>query len=262
MRQIMRNIDAMGQARQGTNVAQAVRTATEFIQATWVSYLQGVQVVWSGGTFQVHSVSGEYVRSVQNGLSYPALGNPLMGEVISTSWHGRLVENGIRPFDMKDALKKSGKQFITIPFRHGTPGAATMTNMPDRVYEQAKGLAESTITGRRVDGGFSYQWGGRLGADPTGQRTKLTQGPGENAKKFAYTWKTGQFSGMVKMNGAGQTTYLTFRRMSVKSDPNSWQFPGVPPRPVTEAVKANTNEKVVSLIRVGFQLDIMDALGV
>jgi hypothetical protein len=185
-----------------------------------------------------------------------------MGEVISTSWHGRLVENGIRPFDMKDALRSSGKDYITIPFRHGTPGAATMSSMPDHVYEQAKGLAESSIVGRRKDGQFSYQWGGRLGKSMDGQRTKLTKGPGENARQFAYTWKTGQFSGMVKMNGGHQTEYLTFRRMSVKSDPNSWQFPGVPPRPVTEAVKENTSEKVINLIRVGFQMDIMDALGV
>jgi hypothetical protein len=61
---------------------------------------------------------------------------------------------------------------------------------------------------------------------------------------------------MVKMNGRPQSVYLTFRRISDKSDPMAWRHPGVRPRQVTEAVEENVRKDVLDLIRVGFEVDI------
>lgn len=70
-------------------------------------------------------------------------------------WLPNAIEQGIQPFDMKDGFSKSDKRkpayrkdgktgwYITIPFRHGTPGIVAesgifSTVMPNSVYKVAK----------------------------------------------------------------------------------------------------------------------------
>ena len=255
---VLRSVEKAGQGNL-PYTAEAVRASlTDVIQRTWIEYASGVTVTYSGGTFHVNTVSGEYVRSIQEGLRM--LGN-LTGEILTTSGHGSLIERGIKAYDQKAALLRSsrakvgkgGSRYITVPFRHGTPGTVTMASMPKHVYDQAKTLGYSRknnfltalVTGRR------YSWGGRLQETSEGQRSHISPHPGKG-----YTWKTGLFSGMVKMGKTNHSQYMTFRRVSTNSDPASWQFPGVKPRPIREAVVENTREEILQLIRSGFEMDL------
>lgn len=237
----------------------AVRSATvDLVQRTWIQYASGATVTYSGGTFRINSVTGEYVRSIQDGLRFP---DDLTGEVFTTSPHASLIEDGQDPHDMKPGLLgsskaktgKDGKKYITVPYRHGTPGAVGIPTMPPNVYQQAKKLGFSRrdnfikafFTGRK------YTWDGKLRETSQGQRSHFGSHPGAG-----YTWKTGQFSGMVKVGKKGHSQYLTFRRVSENSDPRSWQHPGVKPRPIREAVIENTRKDVLELIRRGFEMDL------
>jgi hypothetical protein len=237
---------------------EAVRAAiTDVVQRTWIEYASGVTVTYSGGSFVVHVVSGEYVRSIQEGLR---MVDDLTGEVVTTSAHGAIIEDGIKPYDMKQKLLqspsahvgKNGSRYITVPFRHGTPGARTMPAMPKQVYKEAKKLGYSRknnalnalFTGRK------YSWGGKLENTSEGQRSKILP----NGQR--YTWKTGLFNGMVRMGKQGHSQYMTFRRVSTNSDPNSWYYPGVPARRIREAVIENTRDEVLQLIRNGFDMDL------
>lgn len=233
---------------------EAVKTATEVVQRRWIEYASGVQVTYSGGTFKVNVVSGEYLRSIVNGVSYPALGDKLTGEVTSTSPHGVMVEKGIKSFDMKKThlsgpktrLSKDGSKYLTIPFRHGTPRTTTMNVMPEAVYERAKRLAISRKNNfiQRWWTGKKYSWGDRLDSEYGGEREKPH-------------WSTGKYTGMVKMAGRPHTQYLTFRRISEKSKPEAWIHPGTKPRPVTQAVVENSYDEVLDLIRTGFEVDLV-----
>ncbi len=238
---------------------EAVRSATvDLVQRTWIQYASGATVTYSGGTFRINSVTGEYVRSIQDGLRFP---DDLTGEVFTTSPQASLIEEGIKPFDQKAGLLGSskaktgadGKKYITVPYRHGTPGAVGIPAMPPNVYQQAKKLGFSRrnnflkafFTGRK------YTWDGKLRESNQGQRSHFGSHPGAG-----YTWKTGQFSGMVKVGKKNHSQYLTFRRVSENSDPRSWQHPGVKPRPIREAVIENTRKDVLELIRRGFEMDL------
>lgn len=238
----------------------AIRSATvDVVQRTWIEYASGVQVNYSGGTFRVQSVSGEYMRSIQDGVRFP---EDLTGEVFTTSPHAGVIEEGIEPYDMKPGLlrspkakvNKDGKKFITVPYRHGVPGAVGIPAMPKNVYALAQKLGFSRrrnaltalFTGRK------YKWNGRLNeVGAQGQRSHFGNHPGAG-----YTWKSGQYDGMVRMGKRGHTQYLTFRRVSENSDPSSWQHPGVKPRPIREAVVENTKEEVLALVRRGFEMDL------
>lgn len=240
---------------------EAVRAAlTDVVQRTWIAYASGVVVTYSGGTFRIHVLSGEYVRSIQEGFR---MLDDLTGEIINTSGHGSLIEDGVTPFDMKEGLLtspkskwgKDGSLYITVPFRHGTPGAKTMPSMPKSVYKDAKQLGYSRRNGslNALASGqqYTYNWGGRLKQSSEGQRSHASNHPGAG-----YTWKTGLYSGMVRMGQEKHSQYITFRRVSTNSDPNSWQHPGVKPRPIREAVIENTREEVLQLIRNGFEMDL------
>lgn len=237
----------------------AVRSATvDIVQRTWIQYASGATVSYSGGTFRINSVTGDYVRSIQDGLRFP---DDLTGEVFSTSPHAETIEKGVDPYDMKPKLlaspkaktNKDGGKYITVPFRHGTPGTKGLPSMPNHVYDKASKLGFSRrrnaivafFTGRK------YKWDGRLKEEPTGQRSHTSPHRGAG-----YTWKSGQFDGMVRMGKKGHTQYLTFRRVSTNSDPQSWQHPGVKPRPVRDAVVENTKEEVLNVIRQGFEMDL------
>jgi len=254
---IDRILQAVEKAQQGKLqfTREAVRAATtDVVQRTWIQYAQGAPVMYSGGTFRINTITGQYVRSIQDGIRFR---DDLTGEVFSTSYHGKLIEDGQPPRDMKPKMLaspkakegKDGKKYITVPFRHGTPGAVTMPAMPKNVYNQVKRLGYS-----RRNGGLDtkqYTWGGRLGNSALGQRSHSGDHPGAG-----YTWRTGQYSGMVRVGQPGHSQYLTFRRLSENSDPKSWRFPGVKPRKIREAVVENTREEVLALIRRGFEMDL------
>ena len=235
---------------------EAVKAGTELVQRTWIDYISGHTVTYSGGIFVVRVVTGDYLRSIVNGLSYPALGDKLTGEVASLSPHGRIVEEGVKPFDMKQThlsgskvkVSKDGSKYITVPFRHQTPGSGVLANaMPKQTYEQAKRLAVSRRNNilKKWWSGRSYAWGDRMPREMGGQKEKPH-------------WTTGRFTGMIKMTGKPHTSYLTFRRLSEKSKPEAWQHPGVEARPVTQAVVENTQDEIIDLIRTGFEIDILN----
>lgn len=241
------------------HVKSAVHASTvDLVQRTWIEYAQGVTVTYSGGTFKVNTVSGEYVRSIQDGLRFL---DDYTGEVFTTSPHASIIEDGQDPHDMKPGLlsspkakvNKEGKRWITVPFRHGVPGTVGMPSMPTNVHQQARKLGFSRRNNALISffTGRKYKWDGRLSEDAQGQRSHIKPHTGAG-----YTWKSGQYSGMVRMGKPGHTQYLTFRRVSENSDPRSWQHPGVKPRPIREAVIENTRKDVLELIRRGFEMDL------
>lgn len=131
-----------------------------------------------------------------------------------------MLESGFPSYDMKSGFengkrvksKKDGGWYTTIPFRQRTPettGSAVGGNaMPDDIYSQARAL--------------------RAGAKLTG--TEANYPPSVSFK--GYQHKNGIYEGIKKVtktyDKATQNQYVSFRRVSDKSDPNSWWHPGFP----------------------------------
>lgn len=245
---------------------EAVRSATLLVQRTWLEAASGREVSFNGRTFSIRRISGEYVRSISDGLVYPDGGDTLAGRVTADVPYARTIEEGTPARDMKPGLlggekvrrAKDGSLYTIIPFRHGTPGAATLAPLPRAVYDQARTLARSQITGtyrgRNAWGRFTrrhrYQWGGRLG--DMGPGAHRDQPPGHE-----YTHTTSIYSGLVKMGKPGHTQYMTFRVVSSKSPPNSWWRPAVEPKPIAAAVAAMCEGAVTAMIRQGFTDDLL-----
>ena len=135
-----------------------------------------------------------------------------------------MLESGFPAYDMKRGFKsgsrvkrkKDGGWYQTIPFRHRTPktsgSAVGGQAMPDDIYAQARRLRG------KLPNGKTDRLKGTEQAYPA--RTSWT----------GYQHKSGIYEGMVKnkkmYENSVQSSYFTFRRVSDKSDPNSWMHPG------------------------------------
>ena len=159
-----------------------------------------------------------------------------------------MLENGCPPFDMKKGLLRSpkaktgkgGNRYITVPLYMKSPGArgGSPPAIPNPLYRQALKLkfGESLALPKRYEG-----WG---------LRTRLSA----DLKKWGhYTWKSSPFQGITKVRRFPGLTplglprekagaFVTFRRVSKKSDPASWVHPGFVSRNLIEQTQNKLNE--------------------
>jgi hypothetical protein len=250
------------------HTSAAVGEATELAQREWMHAASGVDVSFAGKTFRVRRRTGAYARSIQDGLEYPADGEPLRGRVTASSDHAEAIERGSPARDMKDGLlagprariSKTGQRYTIIPFRHNTPTAsATGQPMPAEVYKQAKKLAYTQVVGtkqeKNADGKMVtrnvYSHGGQLNVGQgIGWRSRI------QPQGHEHTHAVSIFHGMVRMGSPKQSSFMTFRVVSEASPPNSWWSPAIEPRPVSEAVAEGVQERAVLMVRRGFELDL------
>ena len=181
------------------------------------------------------------------------------GAVVLLGSLPNMIEEGVGPFDMKFGFAqspkvkftKSGGWYLTIPFRSGTPGSigTNFANvMPEEIYAMARNLSPTTS---QPNVGVVY--GDRLGFKdiPAQFATPAMRGAFSDltnriVDKFgAYTNKTSIFTGMIReektYEGTTQSQYMTFRRVSFKSDPNSWIHTGIAPHKYAEQAEATTD---------------------
>lgn len=189
-------------------------------------------------------------------------------EVVSDYKFVEDIETGRPPYDLKKMLdtslkvrvNKKGRRYLIIPMRHNTPGnEAHARPMPEHVYQQARELAPSRITGHgtRLSGTGAhdvrtkqparvrtrkYLWGDRL---PAGTTPKLRS-----------HHKTDIHAGMVRMDnrtpgGKRYSSYMTFRVMT--QDSAGWIIPAKPglwlARNVADSLRRTAEEEFSAAVQ-------------
>lgn len=229
--------------------------------------LLGVQVVnavtdriyynWTSAVKQgLHSTRKLYLQNLQIGQN-----GPLSKYIILTGDFPNQLEQGFGAFDMKNGFKKGSKVkmkkngsgwYMTIPFRFATPGALGESEifsavMPPDVYASVKKLqsAKTQIdTGKTKSGtGLSKQ------SIPTQYQTPKVRNAFsslESLNTFSqYQHKTSIYEGISKQektyDGSTQSGYVSFRRVSDKSDPMSWIHPGLAAKNFAKTALSNTD---------------------
>jgi len=142
---------------------------------------------------------------------------------------GVMLEEGATSFDMKDGFSKSDKKkskkdggwYLTIPFRHATSEAvAESAIFSGQMPKEVEGLV-------------------KISEKPL----KLSDLPGEYRDKrisrVGYQHKTAIYEGLHRRDISSTDKekrggYFTFRRVSDKSEANSWQHPGFEPLKLME----------------------------
>lgn len=186
-------------------------------------------------TKALNSTRNEYVNSLQI-----ITVNNFHKTIILTGVLPNMLEKGASAFDMKEGFKKSPNVkysistdkdgnvkmswYLTIPFRHGTPGivgqnVAFSGIMPKEIYDVMKIKdANKSLKKEEIASPFDI---------PSSRKAIVLP----NRTIPEYKHKSSIYEGMVKKTAAygktTQNTYMSFRRASENSDPNSWIHRGI-----------------------------------
>jgi len=215
---------------------------------------------------KLKSSRAQYIKSLYIGTS-----GMFEGHVALLGTLPNMIEQGADPFDMKlgfaqSSKRKEGKNgwYLTIPFRHGTPGilgeSAGFSNvMPAEIYKVAKGLQVRK----------TYLFGA---SGQSGESLKNSQIPAalnipatrpeiitKNQTFEAYVHKSSIYQGMqrnAKQYGERETgQYITFRRVSQNSDRNAFIHKGIKAFNFAEAALRNIDIPYETDILVDNYLD-------
>lgn len=214
---------------------------------------------------------------------------PFNHEIYSEDKMVHWLENGLKPFDMRlthpfgkksrrvkprmvngqmvtrwEAKRKDGSrymvaagdEYLIIPFRHKTKGAGQKGQKTlEDVYPEVKramggeGFERSTVTKSPANSGkqepnawdkmvkrAEYSWGSRL--------------------EFPDTDEFDNLQGMVVMGPSTQSSFMTFRVVSVNSQNGSWQHPGIKAKHYLKNILDRGQEKIQSVIEEAMKKDL------
>ena len=217
-----------------------------------------VLINWrSAAKSELNSTRNEYMRSIYLGDQ-----SRFKNVLILRGTLPNMIEFGAQPFDLKDGFAKSSKAkhtknggwYLTIPFRWATPGAlgenpAFANTMPQDVHQLARQLRPRQSTVGRSSPGQSLA----SGSLPARHQTRGTRGATSNAltgQNFpAYQHRSPLLAGLQRNQqtyaSATQNTYSTFRRVSSKSDPNSWIHTGIEAHDLASKAFRNTDFETI-----------------
>lgn len=161
-----------------------------------------------------------------------------------------MIEEGASPFDEKPGLlaspkakqKKNGGFYITVPFRHATAEAIAESGvfssiLPKEVYEIAKN-SQTALKRNQLP----------LNQQIPGVRQAINV-PGLQVPEYMH--KSAKYEGLVKVAASSsekenRNKYMTFRRVSDNSDPNSWFNGGIAARKLMDKALEMANISMVA----------------
>jgi hypothetical protein len=224
-------------------VMDTVQRVTEELYRNW--QLQA--------TKKLKSTRNEYINNLQ------IIDNSKFSKtILLTGKLPNMLESGAAAFDMKEGFRKSPKVkysyktdkngnvtvswYLTIPFRMGTPGivgenSAFSSVMPSAVYNAIK-TKLSGVALKKSEIPSPYDM-------PSSRKAIVL--PTRIIPEYRH--KSSIYQGMIKNTAAyGQTTqntYMSFRRVSENSDPNSWIHKGIQAHNLMKKAIQATNIEVV-----------------
>ena len=155
----------------------------------------------------------------------------------------KMVEEGVSSFDIKIGfenspkkhIKKDGGWYLTVPFTIGTPGTqeSNFSNvMPSQIYNIARKQEINPITNRSA-GISEEQLSTTTFIEPKAKPKRVIP---ESTAFADYKRKASVYEGVYKSKDqvTGQNVYGSFRRVSDKSDENSWIYPGIESKNLAE----------------------------
>lgn len=238
-------------------------------QAQWVSFAMGEQIP---GVPRVIKSGAEYAKSIHVDIN-----DDFTKSIYTDSPNEKYIEEGHGEIDLKPGLlhgakarmTKEGTPYNIVAFRQGTPGAIN-NPMPMNLYEIAKrqfdaadeakaqGLSKIGGTSRIVSTNpLKYEWGIRMGKGFGGPPQTVG---GTSERKLPYTHLASKYAGMVRLQmgteQAKRTGYLTFRVVSVHSDPASWIVPKLEGIDIRRAVVNKMHDQTVELLKDAIEQDL------
>jgi hypothetical protein len=211
-------------------IEQAVVTTLNIVRDRWLREAQN----------KLNSTRTDYLMGLDfDSIEHPYLGDPFAGAVVLRGKWPNMLEKGFSAFDIKQGFSKSSKKhikpdggwYLNVPLRHSTPGSFMYGKpMPVDIYTQAKKLPNRGSIS--VKGGIKTSWTGYV--HKANIHDKLTR--------------------IIKDYGkTKQSTYMTWRRASNTSDPDSWWHPGFGGVNISDNLQSYTRNMFVKILKANIK---------
>lgn len=184
-------------------VSNALKATLAYAYSEWTKEAQD----------NLRSSREDYMR----GLQGVVMKDSLSGYIELQGKFPVMLEQGFSQYDIKDGFANSPKTkqnmyggwYLTIPYRHYTASTFNPV-MPSDIKREATKLSN----GEQLKEALVRD----LGYEP-------------KVSHAGYEWKNSQYDNLTRIvkeydSGKKHSQYVTFRRVSDKSDPNSWIHPG------------------------------------
>lgn len=203
----------------------SIETSLAIIRDRWQTSVQN----------KLNSTRPLYLQGLGfDSIIYPFGNDMFAGAVQLQGKFPNMLEQGFSAFDLKIGFSKSDKKikkqnggwYLTIPIRHSTPGSFMYGQaMPKDVYGVAKKLGNRESLSYKGKGDVSW----------TG-----------------YQQKHNKYDGLTRIiksyQKTSQSQYITFRRVSDKSDPMSWWHPGFEGVKIAESLMPFAEKTFVDIL--------------
>lgn len=209
----------------------------EYVQEALVASLNFARSKWISEAQQGLKSTREAYLEGLNTIKVTAYNK---GYIELTGKFPNMIETGYSSYDMKTGFsdspkkiaKKGGGWYLTIPFRHSTNSKISQ-NMPKDIFKEAKKLNPGEKLTEALVSNLGYD--------------KQTSWAG-------YRWKNSQYDNLVRIvktydSGKTRGRYMTFRRVSDKSDPSSWMHPGYAGLKALDRVQPETDKFLYDYFR-------------
>ncbi len=176
--------------------------------------------------------------------------NTIIGLTPRESQLALMMEEGVSPYDLKDGFSKSSKKkdkegggwYLTIPFRHATSEAVAEASffsnqMPKQIEDivKVKPMSGGKTTGLTLD-------------ELPAEYQKLLSNPTTGYEHKAPINQGLQRINMPSSDKEKRSGYLTFRRVSDNSDPDSWVHRGFSALKLMEKTMQQVDERTDKII--------------
>ena len=273
--EIVPDIIKLIQADSGTprllaNTLATLNALAYAYQAQWKSFALGEAMP---GIPRVIKSGAAYAQTIQVDIT-----DDYIKTIFTDSPNAERIEKGHGEIDLKPGLlagkkvryTKSGTPYNIVAFRQGTPKSSS-NPMPVNIYQLAKklfddadatkarGFAGWAATQRagtsRVIKTGQTEWGINTGKDFGGPATTV-----KTTSRGDYIHKFSKYANMVRMQAstehAQRSEYITFRVVSIHSDPASWIVPAIEGIPIRQAVVEKMRDETISLLREAVLKDL------
>jgi len=193
---------------------------------------------------RLHSSRRDYIAGIQ---AIEGTGDERYIELVGKL--PNMIEQGIGPFDQRDALltnakiNKDGQRYKSIPFRHGSPSSKGASGTP--MGSQFAGVLSSGSASRLGSSVFK-QAQALKGRQRLSSRTHFDLAP-----KLKPHHRASPFEGMQKVHkqyrSSSQSQFMSFRTIS-EGNPEGWIHPGIVARNLHVEVESHINDALGRIV--------------
>ena len=239
------------------DVSAEFNLSREDVNAMISSTIKGITATFARNWDNVAKQALKSTRQIYRSSIVVGEEGPFTGYVMLVNSLPNMIESGASPFDMKIGFSQSSKRksskgggwYLTIPFRMASPGSlgeseAFSSVMPQSVYNAVKSnQSQQTAMGGTVQQGRGLS-PSQIPAEfqiPKSRAMIQTQDRVFEEYKHKHSIYEGLRKGSKTYENATQGQYGTFRRVSSRSDANSWIHKGLAAQNLAERAMAMTN---------------------